>query len=150
VPKQLTASIDISAPPEQVWAELVDLPAYADWNPFIVRAEGRIEQGARLVLRMQPSGGRPMTVRPRLVEVSPGRELRWLGRLGLPGLMDAEHAFELQPHGSGTRLVQREIFRGALVPLVARSLDRGTLPAFIAMNEALKRRAERAGTPSRG
>lgn len=38
---------------------------------------------------------------------------------------------------------------GLLVPFVQRSLDRGTLPAFHAMNAALKDRAERA-TASRG
>ena len=44
--------------------------------------------------------------------------------------------------GGGTRLVHSESFRGILVPFVAASLDRSTLPAFVAMNEALKRRAE--------
>jgi len=83
-----------------------------------------------------------MTLRPRLVEVAAGRELRWRGRLGVPGLLDAEHAFLLRPHAGGTRLVQEETFRGVLVPLLAASLDRGTLPAFVAMNQALKRRAE--------
>ena len=50
----------------------------------------------------------------------------------------------------GTRLVQQEHFRGILVPLVARTLDRGTLPAFVGMNEALKRRAEESVDVSHG
>jgi hypothetical protein len=37
-----------------------------------------------------------------------------------------------------------------LVPFLARALDRGTLPAFHAMNEALKRRAEEPATSSAG
>jgi hypothetical protein len=144
VAEHLSTQIDIAAAPERVWAELVDLRAYPDWNPFIVRAEGDVVPGGRLSLRMQPVGRRAMTLRPRVLEVAPARELRWLGRLGLPGLMDAEHAFRLEPSGSGTRLVQEETFRGVLVPLVARSLDRGTLPPFEAMNQALKQRVERA------
>jgi hypothetical protein len=40
--------------------------------------------------------------------------------------------------------VQQEQFGGLLVPFLARSLDRGTLPAFHAMNDALKDRAEKA------
>jgi hypothetical protein len=36
------------------------------------------------------------------------------------------------------------------VPLVARTLDRGTLPAFVLMNEALKRRAEQPVSTPRG
>ena len=125
-----------------MWDVLTDLAAYQEWNPFIVRAEGVVGPGRRLTLRMQPVGGRAMTLRPRLVEVAAGRELRWRGRLGLPGLMDAEHTFELQRQPGGTRLVQSETFRGILVPFVAASLDRSTLPAFEAMNEALKSRAE--------
>ncbi|WP_369253972.1 SRPBCC family protein [Geodermatophilus amargosae] len=142
--KILTTEVHIAALRERVWAELTDLRAYPEWNPFIVRAEGDVVRNGRLSLRMQPVGGRALTVRPRLLEVAPARELRWLGRLGLPGLMDAEHVFRLEPSGSGTRLVQEETFRGVLVPLVARTLDRGTLPAFEAMNQALKERAERA------
>ena len=140
--KRLSAHVDIGATPERVWDVLTDLAAYQEWNPFIVRAEGVVGPGRRLTLKMQPVGGRAMSLRPRLVEVAAGRELRWRGRLGLPGLMDAEHTFELQPQPGGTRLVHSETFRGILVPFVAASLDRSTLPAFVAMNEALKRRAE--------
>jgi len=39
-------------------------------------------------------------------------------------------------------LAQEETFTGVLVPLMARSLDRHTQPAFEAMNAALKHRAE--------
>jgi hypothetical protein len=140
--KRLSTHVDIEATPERVWEVLTDLAAYPAWNPFIVRAEGAVTPGRRLTLTMQPVGGRAMTVRPRLVEVAVHRELRWRGRLGLPGLMDAEHAFVLQPLDGGTRLVHLETFRGVLVPFAAASLDRNTLPAFVAMNEALKRRAE--------
>jgi hypothetical protein len=134
-----------------VWRILVDLPAYADWNPFIVDATGRPQDGERLTLRMQNVGGRLMTLRPTVAEVREGELLRWLGRLWIPGLLDVEHSFVLSDRpGNGTRLVQQEHFRGVLVPLVARTLDRGTLPAFVRMNEALKRRAEESVDSSHG
>ena len=144
--KRLFTDVDIDATPQQVWNVLTDLAAYPAWNPFIVRAEGVVELGRRLTLTMQPVGGRAMTLRPRLVAVDVPRELRWCGKLGMPGLMDAEHTFTLEPWGTGTRVVQREVFRGVLVPFLAASLDRNTLPAFVAMNEALKSRAEHAAT----
>lgn len=141
--KRLTSTIDVDAGPDRVWQVLTDFAAYPEWNPFIVRAEGAIEPGARLSLRMQPASGRAVTLKPTLVEAAEGRRLRWSGRLGVPGLFDAEHVFTIEPREDGTtRLSQDEEFRGALVPLLARSLDRNTLPAFGAMNEALKRRAE--------
>jgi hypothetical protein len=148
--KRLSAEVDVDATPERVWSVLTDLAAYPVWNPFIVRAEGVVEPGGRLTLRMQPVGGRAMTLRPRLIEVDEPRQVRWRGTLGVPGLMDADHVFTLEPRGSGTRLVQQEDFRGVLVPFLAASLDRNTLPAFVAMNQALKRRAEHAASRSRG
>ena len=151
--KRLSTHVDIQAAPERVWDVLTDLTAYPEWNPFIVRAEGVVQPGRRLTLTMQPVGSRAMTLRPRLVEVAINRELRWRGKLGIPGLMDAEHTFLLQPQAGGTRMIHQETFRGVLVPFVARSLDGNTLPAFAAMNEALKQRAEdpaRAGARTGG
>ena len=148
--KRLFTDVDIDATPQQVWEVLTDLAAFPAWNPFIVWAEGVVEPGRRLTLRMQPVGGRAMTLRPRLVAVDMPRELGWRGKLGMPGLMDAEHTFTLEPRGSGTRLVHQETFRGVLVPFVSASLDRNTLPAFVAMNEALKSRAEHAASHTRG
>ncbi len=149
--KILTTEVHIAATPERVWEVLADLAAYRAWNPFIVEADGTTEVGDRLTLRMQPVGGKAMTLRPTVVEVRPGRVLRWAGRLGLPRILDAEHEFLLEPGAAGgTRLVQRETFRGLLVPFVAGTLDRGTLPAFALMDGALKQRAEEPVTSSRG
>ena len=148
--KRLRTDVDIDATPERVWEVLTDLAAYPAWNPFIVRAEGVVEAGRRLTLTMQPVGGRAMTLRPRLVEVDVPRRLRWRGTVGVPGLMDAEHTFTLQARDSGTRLVHQEDFRGVLVPLLAAALDRKTLPAFLAMNEALRSRVEHTASHLRG
>jgi hypothetical protein len=99
---------------------------------------------------MQPVGGSAVTLRPTVVEVVDGQRLRWQGRLVVRGLFDADHLFTVEPlGGAGSRLVQQEQFSGLLVPFLKRSLDRGTLPAFQAMNAALKDRAERA-TAARG
>ena len=143
--KELVSSIDIAAPAERVWEVLVDFSAFPAWNPFITQAEGRLEVGGGLTLRMQPVGGSAVTLRPTVVEVVDGQRLRWQGRLGVPRLFDADHLFTVEPQGAaGSRLVQQEQFSGLLVPFLQRSLDRGTLPAFHAMNTALKDRAEKA------
>jgi hypothetical protein len=148
--KQLRTEIDIDAAPERVWQILTDFAAYPQWNPFLTSASGTPVKGERLTVRMQPEGGRAMTFRPTVREAVPQRRLRWLGRLLLPGIFDGEHSFTIEPRdGGGVRLVQQEEFRGVLVPLLARSLDRHTLPAFERMNEALKQRAERAHDTAR-
>jgi hypothetical protein len=100
---------------------------------------------------MQPVGARGVTLRPTVVEATPGHRLRWRGRFGIPGIFDAEHVFTITPRGGGgVRLAQDETFTGALVPLMARSLDRHTRPAFEAMNTALKHRAEQPAAVRHG
>ena len=140
--KKINTTIDIAATPGVVWDVLTDLAAFQDWNPFIVGAQGEVVPGARLTLRVQPHGGRAMTFRPRITSLDRQRELEWLGHLGLPGLFDGRHHFRLEKTTTGTRLAQSETFTGGLVPLFSRGLDGGTRLGFVAMNEALRDRAE--------
>lgn len=147
---ELHTEIAIEAPDEVVWDVLVDLDRYPEWNPFVVESIGRVEVGERLVNRLQPPGGKAMTFKPTVSEVVPNRSFEWLGRLGVPGLFDGRHRFELRPTASGgTTLVHTEQFDGVLVRLMRSSLDTRTAAGFEAMNEALKTRAEaRAATPA--
>jgi hypothetical protein len=83
-----------------------------------------------------------MTIEPRLLVVDPGRELRWKGRLFLPGLFDGEHAFVLTPLGDGrTRLDHTERFGGLLLPIAKRLIHDATVESFHALDAALARRA---------
>lgn len=84
-----------------------------------------------------------MTFRPKVLVAEPNTELRWLGRLLIPGLFDGEHYFRLSSLGSNrTRLVHGERFSGVLVPFAKSSLESATRAGFEAMNKALKARAE--------
>jgi hypothetical protein len=141
---ELLTEIDIEAPPHVVWAHLSDLGAYADWNPFITSASGSAEPGQRLELRMEPPGGRAVRFRPRVTDMSPEARLEWLGHLGVPGLFDGRHHFDLLPTETGTHLLQGETFTGLLVRPFRRSLDTHTRAGFEAMNEALRRRITEA------
>jgi hypothetical protein len=90
-----------------------------------------------------------MRFRPRVLEVTPGRALRWLGHLGIPGLFDGEHRFLIEPVGPNqSRFVQEERFSGLLVPLILRFAATSTRRGFEAMNSALKARVERLGAPA--
>jgi hypothetical protein len=141
--RSISHTIDIDAAPEAVWGELADTDAYPGWNPFVRRLDGRLEQGARLDVEIEPPGGRAMTFKPTVLEARPGRELRWLGRLLLPGLFDGEHSFEIEPLAPGrSRLTQAERFSGLLVRPFAGTLEK-TERGFEAMNKALKARIER-------
>ncbi len=149
--KELHSQIEIEAPAERVWQVLTDFAAYPEWNPFIRRVSGRPEVDEQLVVRMRPSGTKGMTFRPTVMKVEPNRQLRWLGHLLVPGLFDGEHIFEIEELDEDRVLfTQREIFRGLLVPLLARSLDRDTQRGFEEMNRALRERAETANQVESG
>jgi len=138
----LRTSVDIDAPPSVVWDVLVDLDAWADWNPFIVSSSGSVAVGEQLTNRMEPPGGKGMTFKPKVTEVVDQQVFEWLGRLGLPGIFDGRHRFELSEQGGLTRLEHTEELSGILVPLMRKSLDGPTLKGFEVMNAALRDRAE--------
>jgi hypothetical protein len=138
----ITTSVEIDAPPARVWSVLTDLSAYPQWNPFIVAASGTVAAGERLSLSMALPGREPMSIKPRLLVVEPDRELRWKGRLVIPGLFDGEHVFVLEPlEGGRTRLDHWERFGGLLLPLAKRMIYDDTVASFHALNAALAKRA---------
>lgn len=140
-PYTLQASIQINATPHRVWAILTDLAAYRWWNPFIVSSSGTIRAGATLTNRMHDATG-TTTFTPVVQVVRPGRELRWLGRVGPGGIFDGQHTFTIQRLGPGRVLfTQREDFTGVAVPFFRHRLHADTLPQFHAMNAALARAA---------
>jgi hypothetical protein len=142
--KTIRVVTDIAAPVETVWAELSAVSEYAAWNPFITTFRGELVEGSRAEVRIAPPGGRPMTFRPTIIAVEPGKRLEWLGRLIMPGIFDGRHSFQLEALTDGTtRLTQAEEFSGFLVPLTGTMLER-TRAGFEAMNEALRVRAEAA------
>jgi hypothetical protein len=141
--KQLHSEIEIDAPPERVWAVLTDFERYPEWNDFVSSVHGELAEGNRLRVRLTPPGGRAITMRPRVTVVDPGVAFEWLGHFGVAGIFDGRHRFELRPTAGGTMFVQRESFSGVLVRLLARMLDTSTAAGFLAMNEALKTRAEK-------
>jgi hypothetical protein len=140
---EIRTEITIESPAKRVWGILTDFPAHAEWNPFVRQIEGEPKKGARLTIRIQPPGGRGMTFRPTVLAAEAGRELRWLGRLVMPGLFDGEHYFLLEEvEGGRTRLTHGERFSGVLVGFAKGGLEGGTRAGFEEMNRALKARAE--------
>jgi len=73
--------------------------------------------------------------------LGPGIATAW--RIGIKGLLDGEHIYEIQPvTGERVILVQRECFGGQLVPVLWGSMENGTRLGFNEMNVAVKKKAE--------
>jgi hypothetical protein len=135
--KNVSATVQIDAPPAKVWVALTDLAAYPRWNPLFPEASGQITVGSRLTLKTIQPNGRTMTIKPKILAVEPNAELRWSA--GLPGVIGGEHSFTftLTPADGGTRLVQSEAFRGLLVPFSIKTLA-AAQSSYQALNNALK------------
>eukprot|EP01041_Mallomonas_annulata_P036105 gene36105-biopygen28179 len=85
-----------------------------------------------------------MKFAPKVVSFVPNREFSWLGKLGLKGIFDGEHHFEVHPHpNGGSTLQQFEHFDGILVPFLKKNLLTQTKADFERVNEAIKQRAEK-------
>ena len=138
----IETATDIRAPAARIWSILTDFSAYPVWNPFITAAEGELHPGAQLKITIAPLGHRPMTFRPVVLVVTPDYELRWLGRLLMPGLFDGEHAFGLEQQAETCRFLHAERFSGVLLPLLSEGLIEAIRRGFESMNAALKLRAE--------
>ena len=141
--KELYSVIEIDAPADKVWGILTNFDSYPDWNPFIRRINGKIEEGQKIEAFLQLPGSKGRSFSPKILKVEPNKEFRWLGRFILPKLFDGEHIFEINElENSRTLFVQREQFKGILVPIFMKGIGEKTQKSFGEMNKALKDRAE--------
>lgn len=139
----VTATTPAPAAAALVGWVLTDTAAYPQWNPFVRRLDGDLVVGSRLTVVLQPAE-KATTLRPRVVDVQPGRSFTWLGHIGVPGLLDGRLTFSVQTDGDDARLVQHETLSGVLVPLFRRMLTTDTPAAFVASDDALTARAVHA------
>lgn len=140
--RTIHTEIGIMAPAAKVWEVLMATDKWAQWNPF-AKASGRFSVGERVAVTLTPPGKSAVTMRPTIVKLEAGRELRWLGSLGIRGLFDGEHGFRVVPEDVGRcRFEQFETFTGLLVAPIMWMVGGATREGFEAMNRALKTRAE--------
>ncbi|WP_037495898.1 SRPBCC domain-containing protein [Sphingobacterium deserti] len=135
--------ITINATMVDVWAVFSDFKAYSDWSPTLHFIASAPEVGKKVAVLLHQPDGKKMTMHPKVLRLSAGKELRWLGRVFLPGIFDGEHYFILKPNADGTtQFIQGENFNGILVPFLKKMILGPTREGFEAFNIALKKRVE--------
>ena len=140
--------IIIQAAPEEVWAVLTDMGKHEDWNPLIYHATGKIKLGEKVRLSAK-TGSTDMNYTCLVVNVEPNREFKWKWHIVSPLLIRGEHTFTLEPaKENSTRFVNLEIFKGVLVPFLAKMLVTDGKDGMLAMDEALKNRVEQSVLPA--
>lgn len=136
----VTVSTLIEADAEEVWNVLLDFDRYPEWS-LGLRIQGAPVVGEKLRVGL---GGGTGGIRPTVVTVDPMREFAWLGRLGLPRIIDGRHFFRLAPStGGATEFTHGEVYSGLLVTVLKpflRGQEQGT--QYESFNVQLKRRVE--------
>lgn len=141
--KLIETEILIDASPEKVWAILTNFENHPKWNPFIRSITGEKKIGEQLTVSIQPPGGNGMTFKPIVTSFKENKELRWKGKLGVQGIFDGEHYFQLiGQENNRTKLIHGERFSGILVALMGKALDK-TKEGFELMNKSLKIESEK-------
>jgi len=141
---QLKTQIAINATPQKVWSVLTNFANYPNWNPFIKQLTGNVAVGNKIKARLQPEGQKGMVFTPTVLSFEVNKRFSWQGHFIIPGLFDGEHIFELIDNGNGTTtFIQRENFKGILIPMLKKMIDGPTKQGFEAMNQKLKELAEK-------
>jgi hypothetical protein len=132
------SSAEIAAPPDAVWAILVDAPSYPSWDSGVVSVEGTIAPGEKIKVVSEANPKRAFPV--KVTEFEPGRAMTWTGGMPL-GLFKGVRSFRLEGYGGSTRFTMREEYTGPLLPLIWRSMP-DLDPSFKQFARGLKQRAE--------
>lgn len=140
----IAATIDIDAPRERVWSILVDIPRYAEWNPFTPRIETTLKIGEPVILHVQMKPGQATMRQPEVMtSYVEGEELGWGTTMMHRTVLHANRTQRLTDLGGGrTRYVSVDRFQGAIVPIVMALYGKHVQRGFDETAAALKRRAE--------
>ena len=135
---EFKANSEIKAAPEVIWKILTDASKYPDWDPGILRIDGKIAPGQQLTLYTKADPKRAF--KPTVIDYEPNRKMIW--RSGMPlGLFQGSRTFLLEPLGDRVRFTLREEYGGLLLPMIGKSIP-DLNPVFAAFVAALKQRAE--------
>jgi hypothetical protein len=139
---ELRSEIEIRARLPLVWEVITNLRAYGEWNPFIVDAEGQLQEGASIAITVNYPGNRERNFRRRVLKLTPPHELRWCSTLILRAFAYSEQFFQLRAVSDDSlRLTIGENFRGLLAPRTQFELSQIS-QGLTLMNQAIKRRSE--------
>ena len=140
--KENRNEVEIQGSVGEVWEVLTNLEQYSEWNPLLHHAVGKVKIGEQVELSAK-TASTDMNFSCEVVKVEPQHEFSWKFHVGMPFLFRGEHIFRLeQIDDQRVRFIDREIFRGLLVPLQAKDLERNVKAGMVAMDEALKERVE--------
>jgi uncharacterized protein YndB with AHSA1/START domain len=146
---RIDTGITIDATVTDVWTVLTDLDRYADWNPYIVQAQGAGTAGSTVTVTTRSTGAdREFTYDVDVVSVDAPRRLEWEG--GSPDRTEflTRHVWTLTETPDGTDLHHYETFHGTEAQTTFDRLKGGLRRDFDRFNAGLKDACETADRPA--
>ena len=137
--KTYNATTTISATPQKIWDILVDTNGYPNWDPGMVRVEGKIALGEKVKFFTKFSPDQAFGV--KVTGFEPAKKIVFTG--GMPfGLFKSERTHTLTDAGNGeTKFHTEETFSGLLYPLFGKKIPDLT-ESFNNFAAGLKQQAE--------
>ena len=136
-PLRARKEININAPVEKVWATLIDINHWSDWQPTVASAEleGNLATGA--TFKWKAMG---LNIASMIQELEPQKAIAWAGKsLG----MNAVHMWNFEPVDHHTRVTTTESLSGWF-PKILKFFDPAFLDKSLAGSlQVLKAEAER-------
>jgi uncharacterized protein YndB with AHSA1/START domain len=145
-----TASVEIAAPPGEVWAVLTDLSVYPDWNPFTIDVVSQLVVGGEVDLHVRMWGGWLHLWQKEVVSaVEAPHRLGWGVRL-LGGAVVGARMQTLEPLANGgTCYTTEDAITGPLAWMVELLFGGSLRTGFDGVAQGLRERCEgeHAGRP---
>jgi hypothetical protein len=140
--REVRTSLEIAAPPDAVWRQLLDKARWARFSDLGDRDPHRpIAPDLTFTFGLRLLGLWALPITVRVIRFVPDRELCWVGRF--PGFR-GEHYFLLEPVAPGrTRLVHGERFSGPLGELYDGLFHQVSQEAYATFNVGLALQLER-------
>ena len=136
------ASIEIDAPPEQVWAVLADIDSWPNWNPIYPEVSGMPVQGSELALTVALPGAKPQKTRAKVSCVVDGCAIHF-GAVVMLGMLKAVRFVEVHPIDNGrTLVINGEVFSRLFGPLLAKFAGQAIEHSMNKQNAGLKQAVE--------
>ncbi|KAF5676903.1 hypothetical protein FHETE_1965 [Fusarium heterosporum] len=144
---QIQESIIIAAPPSRIWATIMNLASWPQWNTFVTSIivqspHTNLSVGSKQIITINNAQSYTNTVSVLDTE----KELRWNGSILTPAFFDTEHWCILEEVAGdevSTRFTQGERFSGILAPVVGVMGKLEELRVgYVRMNEDLKQVVE--------
>lgn len=137
---------DIEAPIDTVWAVLMDVERYPEWNEFTVSVQTTFELGSPVDMQvaLNPGSGRTRHQVEYITSFHPdGYRLSWGVNVGPGWFIKADRWQQLTDLGDGrTRYETSDEFTGIGVPLMLALMENKVSRGFHDVARGLKARAE--------